>query len=78
MDKDLVLGAPCTICIGSDKYAGHIHCAFGTSRIVVIKHNNNERYVFTKRKDGIYREVGRNPVKYLILGLAINYGDPNF
>jgi hypothetical protein len=42
-----------------------------------MENNDDERYIFTKRKDGTFREKGRNPVKYLLLGQSINYGDPN-
>jgi hypothetical protein len=78
MENEIIVNAPCTLCIGSDKYASIIDHVFNKSKIVVSMPHTNKKYMFTKRKDGVFREIGRNPIKYLILGEAVNYGDPNF
>lgn len=80
-------GMPCTMGIGSDRYAMYVAKVLSPKRIIVLHEKapyapdaDYSKSVWSLRKDGNWRPAGTgaNGGYYLILGRAESYRDPSF
>lgn len=76
-------GTLCTICVGSDEYAGHVVKRLSPKRITVAydyEQTDENAGIWSLRKDGVWRPKGADIThgKRLVLGVARNYQDPHF
>lgn len=71
-----VVGMPCTVGIGSDRYGHKVVKVVSATRIVL----DDGMSSWSRRKDGRWRPAGcgRNSGYYLRLGVAEDYRDPSF
>jgi hypothetical protein len=74
---------PCTIGIGSDRYAACVSAVFSAKNIGISRitaHGIGHEEKWSLRKDGHWRPKGsgKNCGYYLVLGVAENYRDPSF
>lgn len=80
---DPVANTPVTICVGSDRYAGHVVKRLSPKRITVTydyKNNDEDVGIWSQRKDGVWRPKGadRSHGMRLVIGVAEDYLDPHF
>lgn len=66
-------GMPCTVCIGSDRYASSIVSVSASGKSLVLESGEKVRL----KKNGAYRTTGRVGFRVWI-GVAENYRDPSF
>lgn len=70
-----VIGLPCTIVVGSDKYPAEIVDVTKATVRVMDRHGEITRYYRVKRWG---RELFASKTKTLTLGVAVYYLDPSF
>lgn len=76
MEVELKKGTPCTVGVGSDRYADEVVGVSPSGRHVELKKNG----VWSKRKNGRYYPVGSGPRSGygVSFGHAEDYRDPSF
>jgi len=69
-------GTPCTVMIGSDRYADKVSKITRSGRHILLEQNG----IWSRRKDGRYRPVGGhgNSGYRIVFGFADDYRDPSF
>jgi hypothetical protein len=80
---DPVDGMPCTICVGTDRYAAHVVKRLSPKRISVVYNydkTDDDATVWSLRKDNRWRPKGasRRSGMRLVLDVAEDYLDPSF
>jgi hypothetical protein len=75
------VGMPATYCVGSDSYAMVIVDVTRTGHQVAARYADSSYAapkVFTRRKNGGYREKGSQTYGSLLLGFGHTYRDPSY